>query len=111
MENTQSNLVDFEFIADRILQEKSVLLIGPELILNSPTETLNQAIKNYLSASNRNFKFYTEDEFFHFDEPQDKDMAYFEIRKFYQQLTPPKSEKTRSTHRTKPIDLQHFRCN
>ena len=84
--------IDWSFITSKIEEERCVLMIGPEVAVADTKEPLQVTLKNYLTDPANNtgeLVYYSEDEFFSFENDTQKTLTYFKIRQFYEQFQPP----------------------
>ena len=84
--------IDWNFITSKIEEERCVLMIGPEVAVAGTNDSLQATLKNYLTDPSNNtgeLVYYSEDEFFSFDNDTQKTLTYFKIRQFYNQFHPP----------------------
>lgn len=76
----------WNLIVQRIEEEKCILILGPDVIIDNET-SINEQLKEYLQNHGRGeFKYYTEDEFFSFTDDADKEYAYYDVQQFYDGL-------------------------
>ena len=78
--------IEWSFIADKIQDEKCVLIVGPELIYGHLGSTIYEHLENTLSPG---FVYINEDEFFSFRRDRDKALTYHRIRKFFKNIKEP----------------------
>lgn len=72
-----------------IVEEKCILMIGPDIATSDPDKSLNDLLKNYLEKNNGNaIEYYADDEFFSFKDASDVQYAIMDIQEFYRQLKP-----------------------
>jgi len=83
----QDKPINWTFIIDSIKKDKSVLILGPELVKLHDNKTMHQLICDYLNVFNneRIKRYYPNDELFFFEDNVSKLMVCSDIRKFYQQ--------------------------
>jgi hypothetical protein len=87
-----SEKIDWSFITSKIEEERCVLMIGPEVAVVESENPLQTTLKNYLIDPANNtgdLVYYSEDEFFSFENDTQKTLTYFKIRQFYNQFEPP----------------------
>ncbi len=76
----------WDLITQRLKEEKCILILGPDVKIDED-KSVNEQLRNYLQNSNDgNFKYYPDDEFFSFADDADKEYAYSDVQKFYNQL-------------------------
>lgn len=84
--------IQWDFIIDKILHEQCVLVLGPEVYATTdkPDLSCQEALLNHLDIpKNPNIhRYYSEDEFFLFDESYKRTLVCHEIKSFYQQQSP-----------------------
>jgi hypothetical protein len=87
--NTQS--IQWDFIADKIRHEQCVLVLGPEVYAHAGngTSTKEALLKHLDIDNNPNIhQYYPEDEFFLFDESYKRTLVCHQIKSFYDGLKP-----------------------
>ncbi len=85
--NQDDNLL--EKVTNQIIEEKCVLILGPDITGIADGKTINGALKEYLESNATGaIKYYEEDEFFSFTDPGDKISSLIDIKNFYEALEP-----------------------
>lgn len=74
-------------IIQKIEEEKCILILGPEAAIDN-SESINAQLKELIERNvERKFKYYYhEDEFFSFENIKNKEDAYYDLRKLYNEL-------------------------
>ena len=83
--------IQWRFIADKIREEKCVLVLGPEVyrIADSGQSCQEALIEHLKLGSNPNIhRYYPEDEFFLFDESYKRTLVCHQIKSFYESQQP-----------------------
>ncbi|MEO6718902.1 MAG: toll/interleukin-1 receptor domain-containing protein [Ferruginibacter sp.] len=79
----------WELTIQRIEEEKCTLIIGPHIAIKESERSINDLLKEYVEKhSDGEIKYYSDDEFFCFADPAEKEYAINDIQKFYHQLKP-----------------------
>lgn len=83
--------IQWDFIADKIRNEQSVLILGPEVYkTSSDSISCKDALLKHLDIPNNDNirQHYPEDEFFLFDEPYRRTLVCHQIKSFYKSQLP-----------------------
>ena len=84
-------IIQWDFIADKIRQEQCVLVLGPEVYtVSNNGQTCRDALMYHLDIPNNPniHRHYPEDEFFLFDESYKRTLVCHQIKSFYQGQLP-----------------------
>lgn len=84
-------MIQWDFIADKILKEQCVLVLGPEVFtVSGMGHSCKEALLNYLDVPNNPniYRYYPDDEFFLFDQSYKRTLTCHQIRSFYQDQRP-----------------------
>ncbi|HMQ46826.1 MAG TPA: SIR2 family protein [Saprospiraceae bacterium] len=82
---------DWNVITTKIKQQKCVLLLGPEVVVADTNGTFQSQLKSYLEKQHiENLIYYSEDEFFSFQDFNQEQDVYMAISEFYNQMGMPK---------------------
>lgn len=78
----------WELISKHIEEEKCILIIGPEILLDNSDKTVNQLLKELLENNKTDHHYFSDDEFFSFSLDMEKEYALMDIKKFYSEIQP-----------------------
>lgn len=81
---------DWDFVLDKIQEEKCVLVLGPELYTDEQGETYHRQLINHLTPQNNPniYRHYEVDDFFLFDDQFKRTLTCHQIKRFYQNKEP-----------------------
>ena len=83
--------IQWNFIVDKIRKEQCVLVLGPEVYTTLDSNlSCSEALINHLDIPNNPdiYRYYSEDEFFLFDEPYKRTLVCHQIKSFYDTQQP-----------------------
>jgi len=80
---------EIDYIVSMIEQEKCVLLLGPEIALNSDNKTILSELVNLPKIrENENIIFYDNEDLFYFKDDTEQMLVYYKIIEYYKQQKP-----------------------
>ena len=87
MKDKQAEQLNWEFVLDKIEEDTCVLVIGPEVMTPRNGKSLSEAEVEYLNISNNDkiLRYYPNDHFFLFKEPQHRTLVCHQIKKFFKE--------------------------
>lgn len=90
MSNIQVNKINWNFIVDKIEANQSVLILGPDFFVDDKDQPLHKNLVKYLDIENNGniLKHYKDDDFFLFDDAGGRTFTCYEIKTFYDQISP-----------------------
>ena len=90
MTDNRTSQIEWDFILEKILEEKSVLVLGPEVFLNEEGTPHQDQLIKYLDVEKNEhiFFYYLEENFFLFDDPYKRTLICHQIKGFYKDISP-----------------------
>ena len=83
--------INWDFIVDKIMEEKCVLVLGPNAMTRGNGKTIQEDMLEFLDIDNNSniLKYYPNDDFFLFDDAGGSTLTCHRIKRFFDQQQPP----------------------
>jgi hypothetical protein len=91
MINDQTTIkLEWDFFIDKIIEEKCVLVLGPDVFLRPDGQSQHSALMTDLDVNNNPLvrRYYDDDDFFLFDELHKRTLICHKIKRFYNEQEP-----------------------